>query len=126
MGRREPEWRKFWLATQERVRELVGDEGGNTPTIRDIIWALQGHDDLHVFTIFNNALCDARLKAALPLARLRQAGMGFARGGGREGISVSTTATTLRPLLRQTGNLKLVQALNHADIATTTRYARAQ
>jgi len=27
-------------------------------------------------------------------------------------------------LLRQTGNLKLVQrALNHADIATTTRYA---
>jgi integrase len=180
---REPEWRKFWLAVpQERVRELVGDEGERleaatrddlqpfyafakasglrfsecllkwsevdwgarqirkpgkggkfvtvpiTPTIRDIIWALRGHDDLHVFTYIAMRTRDGRVKGRrypLTPAFAKRAWELLREAAGVRGFRFHDYRHNLATkLLRETGNLKLVQkALNHADIATTTRYA---
>ena len=44
--------------------------------------------------------------------------------GSRVDVARTFDGTEVLPLLRETGNLKLVQrALNHADLKTTTRYA---
>jgi integrase len=179
----EPNWKVHWLAEpQERVRELVGDEGDRlqaatrddyapffefakasglrlrecllrwpevlweqreikkrgkggklvtvpiTPTIRAILWSLQGHHREQVFTYVAKRTRGGRVKGErYPLTysgvkivwrRLRKrAGVtGFRFHDFRHDLGTK--------LLRSTGNLKLVQhALNHADIKTTTRYA---
>jgi integrase len=180
---REPNWKAHWLPEpQERVRELVGDEGDRleaatrsdyapffafarssgmrlrecllrwpevdwdtreirklgkgkklvmtpiTATIREILWPLRGHHYEHVFTYVAQRTRSGRLKGQrYPLTysgvkiawtRLRaRAGVtGFRFHDFRHDVGTK--------LLRDTGNLKLVQkALNHADIKTTTRYA---
>jgi integrase len=181
---REPQWRKFWLAEpQERVRELMGDEGERleaatrddyapffafvrasglrldecvtlswsevdwnarqirksgkggklvtvpiTETIREILWPLRGHHPEHVFTYVAQRTRDGRVrgerhpltyhgvKIAWRRLRKRAGVTGFRFHDYRHDFGTK--------LLRETGNLKLVQkALNHRDIKTTLRYA---
>jgi integrase len=179
----EPNWKEHMLKEpQERVRELVGDEGERleaatradyepffafarasglrlrecllrwpevnwdagqiqklgkggklvttpiTPTIRAILWPLRGHHAEHVFTYVARRTRGGRVKgqryhltysgAKIVWRRLRKrAGVtGFRFHDLRHDLATK--------LLRETGNLKLVQrALNHADLKTTTRYA---
>jgi integrase len=179
----EPNWKAHWLSEpQERVRELVGDEGDRleaetrddyapffefarasglrlrecllkwsevdwdarqirktgkggklvmvpiTSPIRAILWPLRGHHREQVFTYIAKRTRGGRVKGErYPLTysgvkivwrRLRKrAGVtGFRFHDFRHDLGTK--------LLRRTGNLKLVQqALNHADIKTTMRYA---
>lgn len=180
---REPNWKQHRLQeTEERVRELVGNErqrleeatrddygpffafaarsglrlrecllrwpevnwdakqikkpgkGGKlvtvpiTPSIRSILWPLRGHDPEHVFTYVavrtrgklvkgrRYPLTYSGAKTAWKKLR-KQAGVAdFRFHDFRHDVGTK--------LLRETGNLKLVQrALNHADIKTTVRYA---
>lgn len=180
---REPNWKAHWLPEpQERVRELVGDEGERleaatradygpffnfartsglrlrecllrwpevdwdarqirkpgkggklvvvpiTPTVRSILWPLRGHHPEHVFTYVAKRTKGGRVKgqrypltysgAKITWRRLRKraAVEGFRFHDFRHDVGTK--------LLRQTGNLKLVQkALNHADLKTTAKYA---
>lgn len=180
---REPTWRRHRLPEpQERVRELVGDEGERletetradyqpffafaratglrlrecllrwtevdwdagqirkpgkggklvvapiTSAVRAILWPLQGHHPEHVFTYVAARTRGGRIKGQrYPITysgvkivwrRLRaKAGVtGFRFHDFRHDVGTK--------LLRQTGNLKLVQkALNHADLKTTAKYA---
>ena len=181
---REPRWRAHKLPEpQERVRELVGDEGERldaatrddyaplfdfvraggqrkaecytlrwpevnwdagqivrkgkgdrritipiTPTIRSILWPLRGQHPEFVFTYVAQRTRGKRIKGQrYPMTKSglnsRWRRMRTAAGVGdfrfhdfRHDLGTK--------LLRETGNLKLVQrALNHADIKTTVRYA---
>jgi integrase len=99
-----------------------------TPTVREILWPLRGHHPVYVFTYI--------------ATRSRQG----RRGGDRYPITYNGVKTMWRrlrkragvqgfrfhdfrhdfasKLLRETGNLKIVQrALNHANIQSTARYA---
>ncbi len=179
---REPNWRAHLLPEpQERIRELIGDEGDRleaatrddlrpffafarasglrlkecllrwsevnwsagqitklgkgrrrvscpiTPTIRAILEPLQGHHPEFVFTYIADRTQAGRIKGRRhPLTEngvatawqklRRQAGvLGFRFHDFRHDVGTK--------LLRETGNLKLVQrALNHSDIKTTARY----
>ena len=181
---REPQWRKHRLPEpQERVRELVGDEGDRleaatrddhapffafarasalrlrqcvtlqwseidwgarqirkagkggrlevvpiTATIREILWPLRGHHPEHVFTYVAQHTADGRVKGErhpLTYRGVRSAWRELCKRAGVVGFRFHDYRHNLATkLLRETGNLKLVQrALNHADIATTTKYA---
>jgi integrase len=117
----------------ERIISTIG-KGGRlviipiTPTIASILWPLRGHHPERVFTYIAKRTRGDRVKGRrYPLTvngaksmwrRLRdKAGVeGFRFHDIRHDVGTK--------LLRDTGNLKLVQkALNHADIKTTTRYA---
>jgi integrase len=123
-----------WSEVDWSARQIVKrGKGGKTETvwitseIREILWPLRGHDPVYVFTFV-----------------ARQGGHGRVRGERYpityDGVQTywlrlqKRTGITLRfhdlrhdfgtKLLRETGNLKLVQkALNHRDIKTTLRYA---
>ena len=99
-----------------------------TPTVREILWPLRGHHEVHVFTYVATRTRDGRIRGQrYPLTysgvktawrRLRgKAGVvGFRFHDFRHDVGTK--------LLRATGNLKLVQrALNHADLKTTAKYA---
>jgi len=99
-----------------------------TPSIRAILWPLRGHHNVWVFTYVAARTRNGRVKGQrYPLTfsgiktqwrrlRTRANITGFRFHDFRHDLGTK--------LLRQTGNLKLVQkALNHADIKTTTRYA---
>lgn len=99
-----------------------------TSTIRAILWPLRGHHREHVFTYVAMRTRNGRVKGQrypvtysgvkIAWRRLRKrAGMtDFRFHDFRHDVGTK--------LLRETGNLKLVQkALNHADIKTTTKYA---
>jgi integrase len=99
-----------------------------TPTIREILWPLRGHHTEFVFTYQAQRTRDGRVKGERhPLTyhgvkiawrRLRKRArvIGFRFHDFRHDFGTK--------LLRETGNLKLVQrALNHADPKTTSRYA---
>ena len=99
-----------------------------TPTVASILWPLRGHHPERVFTYIAQRTRAGRAKGhRYPLTasgakshwrRLRaKAGLeNFRFHDIRHDVGTK--------LLRDTGNLKLVQkALNHADIKTTTRYA---
>jgi integrase len=98
------------------------------PSVRDILWPLRGHHSEFVFTYVCEHAEHGRIKGErYPVtrrgvqtywSRLRKAAgvVGFRLHDFRHDFATK--------LLRETGNLKLVQrALNHADIKTTTRYA---
>jgi integrase len=99
-----------------------------TSAIREIIWPLRGHDPEFVFTYEAQTTRDGRVKGnRYPLTR-----EGIKTAWRRLRESAEVTGFRFHDfrhnfgtkLLRETGNLKLMQrALNHADIATTTRYA---
>lgn len=99
-----------------------------TTAIREILWPLQGHHPEHVFTYVAESTRPGRIRgqrypvtyqgAKTAWRRLRKtAGVqGFRFHDFRHDVGTK--------LLRQTGNLKLVQrALNHADLKTTAKYA---
>ena len=99
-----------------------------TPTVRAIIWPLRGHHNEFVFTYIAQRTRVGRIKGQrYPIKyngiktqwrriRARAKVEGFRFHDFRHDLATK--------LLRETGNLKLVQkALNHADIKTTTRYA---
>jgi len=103
-----------------------------TPAIRNIIWPLQGHHPEFIFTYVAQRTVDRFVKGQrYPLSkegtktawrRLRKrAGIASGPGGFRTHDYRHNLATKL---LRETGNLKLVgQALNHAKLETTMKYA---
>lgn len=180
----EPGWKQYWLEEpEERVRELVGDEGDRledaarddylpllrfahesglrltecvylkwseidwearlirklgkgrkmvtvpiTSALRAILWPLRGHDPDRVFTYIAQRTRASRVKGVrYPITftgaktewkrtRKRAGVFGFRFHDYRHDMGTK--------LLRETGNLKLVQkALNHADIRTTSKYA---
>jgi len=124
-----------WSEVNWQARQIVKRGKGErrvtapiTAEIRDILWPLQGHHSESVFTYVAERTRDGRVQGQrYPLTyngvkivwrRLRRrAGVtGFRFHDFRHDLGTK--------LLRETGNLKLVQrALNHADIKTTTRYA---
>jgi integrase len=120
-----------WTGRQIRKRGK-GDKWITVPitsTIREILWPLQGHDPEHVFTfIARRTDPGATIRGQrYPLTvhnvnfewakvRRRAKVTGFRFHDFRHNLATK--------VLRETGNLKLVQRLlNHSDIATTTRYA---
>jgi integrase len=179
----EPCWRAHMLPEpQERVRELVGDEGERleaatredyepffafakasglrlrecllrwsevnwdagriqkrgkggklvtvpiTSTVRLILWPLRGHHPEFVFTYIARRARDGRIKCQrypLTLSGVKIAWRRLRKKAGVTGFRFHDLRHNLATkLLRQTGNLKLVQrALNHADLKTTLRYA---
>ena len=99
-----------------------------TTGIREILWPLRDHDPEYVFTYLAQRTREGRvqgrrypitysgIKTAWRRLRKRAGVTGFRFHDFRHDFGTK--------LLRETGNLKLVQrALNHADIKTTTRYA---
>jgi integrase len=172
----EPQWRKYWLAEpQERVRELVGDEGERldaatrndlapffafasasglrlkecflhwpevdwaarqirkageggklitvpiTSTIREILWPLRGHHREHVFTYVAQRTRDGRVKGErhpLTYHGVKTAWRRLRKRAGVIGFRFHDFRHDLgTKVLRETGNLKLVQRmLNHASI----------
>jgi integrase len=124
-----------WSEVQWDSRQIVKiGKGGRritasiTPTIREILWPLQGHHPDFVFTFIAQRTRDGRVKGQrCPLTygfvqtywqhlRKKSSVVGFRFHDYRHDLGTK--------LLRETGNLKLVQrALNHHDIKSTLRYA---
>ncbi len=109
-------------------------KGGRTVTvpitsaIREILWPLRGHDPVQVFTYVAQRTHQGKVKGhRYPLTRegIKTAWRRLRNKAEIDGFRFHDFRHDFgTKLLRQTGNLKLVQrALNHADIATTTRYA---
>jgi len=99
-----------------------------TPTIREILWPLQGHHPEHVFTFMAQRTRDGRVKGQrhpLTYGFVQTYWQYLCRKAGVVGFRFHDYRHDLgTKLLRETGNLKLVQrALNHADIKSTLRYA---
>jgi integrase len=101
-----------------------------TPTVRDILWPRRGHHPEFVFTFVAQRTGPVKGRTRGQRYPLTAGGVRAAwkRLRDRAGIADfrfhDFRHDFATKLLRETGNLKLVQrALNHADIATTTRYA---
>lgn len=180
---KEPEWKIHWLKEpEERVRELVGDEGDRldaatrddyvpffhfagtaplrlnecllrwpevdwgarqirkrgkggklvtaqiTPAVREILWPLQGHHPEFVFTYVARRTKGGKIKGQrypMTYSGVKTAWRRLRRKAGVTDFRFHDFRHDVgTKLLRQTGNLKLVQkALNHRRITTTTRYA---
>jgi integrase len=122
----EVDWTEHVITTQGKGGRTITIP--ITPTIASILWPLRGHHAERVFTYVAQRTRDGRVKGQrYPLTvsgaksqwrRLRKKAVveNFRFHDIRHDVGTK--------LLRDTGNLKLVQrALNHADIKTTTRYA---
>jgi integrase len=99
-----------------------------TPTIRSILWPLQGHHPEAVFTYVATRTRDGRIKGQrYPLIYngLKAAWRRLRKRAGVQNFRFHDFRHDFASkLLRETGNLKLVQrALNHADLQSTLRYA---
>jgi integrase len=103
-----------------------------TSAIREILWPLRGHHPEHVFTFVCDRTTgthgDKRVKGQrypMTYNGVRNAWWQLRKRSGVTGFRFHDFRHDLATkLLRETGNLKLVQrALNHADIKTTVRYA---
>jgi integrase len=99
-----------------------------TTTIRNILLPLRGHHSEYVFTYVALRSRDGHIKGErYPLTRsgVKIAWRRLRKKAGVTGFRFHDFRHDFgSKLLRETGNLKLVQrALNHSDIATTTRYA---
>jgi len=100
------------------------------PTIREILFPLQGHHPEYVFTYVSertrkgeHRVCGQRYPMTLAGVKTRWRRM-RAEAGVSDFRFHDFRHDFASKLLRETGNLKLVQkALNHADIKTTSRYA---
>jgi len=112
----------------------MGGTGGKlitvpiTSTIRAILWPLRGHHPEHVFTFVADHTVHGRVKGRrypMTYHGVRAAWWGIQRRSGISGFRFHDFRHNLATkLLRETGNLKLVQrALNHSDIKTTAKYA---
>jgi integrase len=99
-----------------------------TPTIREILWPLQGHHPDFVFTYVAVRTHRQWVKGKrypITLAGLRAHWYRLRKASGVTGFRFHDFRHNLATkALRETGNLKLVQRmLNHADIRHTLRYA---
>ena len=127
-------WREVdWDARQIRK----AGKGGKliavpiTSAVRAILWPLRGHHAEHVFTYIAQRTRDGRVKGQrypLTYSGVKIAWRRLRKRAGVEGFRFHDFRHDLgSKLLRQTGNLKLVQrALNHRDIKTTVRYAHVR
>jgi integrase len=99
-----------------------------TPTMREILWPLRGHDPVHVFTYVAVRTHRGWIKGRrypITLAGLRAHWHRLRKVAGVTDFRFHDFRHDLATkALRATGNLKLVQKmLNHADIRHTLRYA---
>jgi integrase len=99
-----------------------------TETIREILWPLRGHHPERVFTFVADRTVDGRVKGRrypMTYHGARTAWWQMQKRSGIVGFRFHDFRHDLATkLLRETGNLKLVQrALNHSHIETTVRYA---
>jgi integrase len=99
-----------------------------TSEIRTILWQLRGHHPEMVFTYEAQRTHKGKVRGhRFPLTRegIKTAWRRLRKNAEVSGFRFHDYRHNFgTKLLRKTGNLKLVQrALNHADIATTTRYA---
>lgn len=119
-----------WDARQIRKLGKGGRMVGTpiTSVVRAILWPLRGHHPVHVFTYIAEVTRNGRVKGRrYPISYngLESTWQRLRKQAGVENFRFHDYRHDLATkLLRDTGNLKLVQrALNHADIKTTTRYA---
>jgi integrase len=102
-----------------------------TSTIREILWPLQGHHAVQVFTYVAQRSRDGRIQGERYPLTYSGVQIAWRRLRRRAGVT-SFRFHDFRhhlgtKLLRETGNLKLVQrALNHSTIQSTLRYAHVQ
>jgi integrase len=99
-----------------------------TPTIREILWPLQGHNSEYVFTYVAQQTRDGRTQGErypLTYSGVQIAWRRLRKRAGVTGFRFHDFRHDLASkLLRETGNLKLTQkALNHRSIRSTLRYA---
>ena len=97
-----------------------------TSEIRALLWPLRGHHPEFVFTFVRApARPGARPPLRSPMAECRATGDGCASVPAWSVLRFHDLRHDFATkLLRETGNLRLVQkALGHRDIKTTTRYA---
>ena len=124
-----------WDEVDWRARQIVKTgKGGKrvtipiTPTLRSILSPLQGHHPTEVFTYIATRTRDGRVKGrryALTYNGVKTAWRRLRKCAGVEDFRFHDFRHDFASkLLRETGNLKLVQrALNHADLKSTLRYA---
>jgi integrase len=109
-------------------------KGGRTVTvpitsaIREILWPLRGHHPEFVFTYEAQRTRDGRGKGERHPLTYNGVKIAWRRLRKRAGVTGfrfhDYRHDFASKLLRETGNLRLVQrALNHADLKTTSRYA---
>lgn len=99
-----------------------------TNAIREILWPLQGHHPVQVFTYVAVSTRPGRVRGQrypVTYQGAKTAWRRLRRTAGVQGFRFHDFRHDVgTKLLRQTGNLKLVQrALNHADLKTTAKYA---
>jgi integrase len=99
-----------------------------TSTIREILWPLRGHHPEMVFTYVCERAEHGRVRGErypITYHGVQTYWQRLVREAGITGLRFHDLRHDFATkLLRETGNLKLVQrALNHATITTTTRYA---
>lgn len=122
----EVDWSTHQIRKPGKGRKLVTVP--ITSDIRGILWPLRDHDPEHVFTYQAQRTRDGRVQGRrypLTYSGVKIAWRRLRKRAGVSGFRFHDYRQDLASkLLRETGNLKLVQrALNHADIKTTTRYA---
>jgi integrase len=134
-GLRKNECLLRWLEVNWGARQIIKKgKGGQdivtpiTPAIRHILWPLRGHHAEFVFTYEAKRTRNGRIKGQRYPVTLSGLNTRWRRTRAEAGVEnfrfhdfrhdVGTK------VLRQTGNLKLVQkVLHHRDIKTTVRYA---
>jgi len=99
-----------------------------TPTLRTLLWPLQGHHPTSVFTYIAQSTRNGRVRGKRYPLTYSGVEMAWKRLRKRSGIEDfrfhDFRHDVATKLLRATGNLKLVQrALNHGDIRVTMKYA---
>lgn len=99
-----------------------------TDTIREILWPLRGHHPEFAFTYVAQRTRDGRVQGErhpLTYSGVKIAWRRLRKRAGVTGFRFHDFRHDFgTKLLRETGNLKLVQkALNHRDLKTTSRYA---
>lgn len=99
-----------------------------TPTVRAILWPLKGHHPEFVFTYVAQRTRGKRVAGQRYPITYSGAKIVWRRLRAKAGVSGfrfhDLRHDLATKLLRETGNLKLVQrALNHSDLKTTLRYA---
>ena len=124
-----------WSEVNWGTRQIVKlGKGGKritfaiTETVRDILWPLQGHHAEFCFTYVATRTRNGRTKGERYPLTLSGVKTRWRRMRAEAGVSDfrfhDFRHDFATKLLRETGNLKLVQrALNHADLKTTSRYA---
>jgi len=124
-------WQEVNWSTRQIIKLGKGGKPVMTPitaAVREILWPLQGHHPEFVFTYVAERTRGGRVKGKrypLTLSGTKTRWRRQRKAAGVTGFRFHDFRHDFASkLLRDTGNLKLVQrALNHADIKTTVRYA---